>query len=88
MQQDSTPATTPATRPVAKTLQERQKAYRERIKQKGRKRIPSGYMQPDVAQMVAQLINQGYASSINAVLHRAVRDAFSSAAAASQGTPD
>ena len=43
---------------------------------RGGRRMPSGYLQPDVASALQALIDSGYAQSPVAVINRAILDAY------------
>lgn len=45
------------------------------LKERGGRRMPSGYLQPDAAQALADLINAEYAKSPLAVISAALLDA-------------
>ena len=54
---------------------ERVQRYTQRLKDKGGARIPSGYLTPEQAQQVADLLASGYASTQSGVVVSAIRDA-------------
>ena len=54
---------------------QRVKAFNTRLKERGGCRIPSGYLEPSHAGMLAALLASGYGGTSTAVIARAIQEA-------------
>jgi len=75
MQATTDTNTTPDAQAPRLSGSERVQRYTQRLKAKGGARIPSGYLTPEQAQQVAELLASGYASTQSGVVVAAIRDA-------------
>lgn len=59
----------------ALTLSQRVRRAESSLKERGGRRMPNGFLQPDAAQALADLVQAGYAPSPVAVISAALLDA-------------